>query len=888
MDFQGPLFDVRMRRGQGYNSYIQEPRVENAVEFRPRSANLHQNPLADATAKAADGVATTAETSKDTSEDTITTKTTTSANGKAIGPGVGQPPQNWNDFFPALLQYMSNNEASAAKSQNTKILPYLKPSPSGKANQTVLFSSKQVKSTSEIDRAMGFKASAAVKAGSIGPGAEAGTNLASSRDFNANTLNFLVHVRVVNERSDNDEIWDFNPVVGLTQRLKGITCADCEDEKSTAQGEVENPCPGCIHKRAIEFTRIYGDTFISDFVEGGEIYALVGIRSRNTANMNELRVYASAQLTPAAIPIQVKTDVDFNKKGREAFEQAETSIRVQWRGGGEIKNHDFQWGLDSLIQIANAFPSFVASASAKIRAVLTPYSAVKAFQKFQLSFPQAPLTLSYDHCALFVDTLYEDYKSFHSMWEELNDMISSPGNYKANVKKNTRKEPDKPQQRNQAERLRMSKEFVGNDSAAAADPSQFTETAFTLSSQRQETPALMSRDKRSSTAPLPKRFGITPVPEITPNVTIQARTSNILLTDLQGILNEDDDPKLEPLDPTNAQQLSRLRLLCRSAMLHIQEIAAELVIDPQKSQVTSEMDRDGIPRFVQPLYPYPGTLRSLLPVMSQTRTVGLQYDPIYYQWLDDIKIPASMQMDGHINDYAYDWHVCGDTLSRYKEYEHFHIGDFTLGKTQYPHAIAFQKTNSGILQYVNRKARDDVNMISGIAFRYNDAPQADFIDLQNRVLDDGKTKSAKSQSRLQYEVCVGQAPTSEADWTITADLSDVNPIATVNPVYKVGSGRICGLTLLKAGGDDEGSSENIIISHKSWEGRGAGKQPDPSPISPYLTFEPNNGSSPAERYWMFAGFMGAFEKVGPLKRDRALAKLAVIWKRRPEDMTEEE
>ena len=94
---------------------------------------------------------------------------------------------------------------------------------------------------------MGFKASAAVKAGSIGPGAEAGTNLATMEDFNANTLNFLIHVKVVNETPDKEEDWKFQKVEGLEEMLDKI-------------GSEHGP-----HKRAIEFTRIYGDTFISDF-----------------------------------------------------------------------------------------------------------------------------------------------------------------------------------------------------------------------------------------------------------------------------------------------------------------------------------------------------------------------------------------------------------------------------------------------------------------------------------------------------------------------------------------------------------------------------------------------------------------------------------------------
>ena len=235
----------------------------------------------------------TALTLKDAPGNVVAAETATTSNGKVVAPDASQSSPNWNDFFPALLENMSKGDAPAAKSHDNKVLPYLKPLSSSTANQTVLFSSKQVKKVSEISDAMGFKASAAVKTGTIGPGAEVGSNLASSGDFNSNTLNFLVHVKAVNEKDDYNESWNFNPVEGLVDRLKTIKGVTEEDS---------------AHKRAIEFTNIYGDTFISDFVEGGEIYALVGIKSRTTANMNDIRAYASAQLTPAAVPVQVKAE----------------------------------------------------------------------------------------------------------------------------------------------------------------------------------------------------------------------------------------------------------------------------------------------------------------------------------------------------------------------------------------------------------------------------------------------------------------------------------------------------------------------------------------------------------------------------------------------------
>jgi hypothetical protein len=50
-------------------------------------------------------------------------------------------------------------EYIAAGAKDSVVLPYLlKPSPGAKMNQTVFFSSKQIKNVGEIDKAMGFKA----------------------------------------------------------------------------------------------------------------------------------------------------------------------------------------------------------------------------------------------------------------------------------------------------------------------------------------------------------------------------------------------------------------------------------------------------------------------------------------------------------------------------------------------------------------------------------------------------------------------------------------------------------------------------------------------------------------------------------------------------------
>jgi hypothetical protein len=126
----------------------------------------------------------------------------------------------------ALIDHLSQSKdqtAGAAGAKDSVVLPYLlKPSPGTKMNQTVFFSSKHIKNVGETDKAMGFKASAAIKAGTIGPGAEAGSNLASTDDVKSNDLNFLVHVKVVNETVDRSEKWEFNEVTDLRNRIKEL------------------------------------------------------------------------------------------------------------------------------------------------------------------------------------------------------------------------------------------------------------------------------------------------------------------------------------------------------------------------------------------------------------------------------------------------------------------------------------------------------------------------------------------------------------------------------------------------------------------------------------------------------------------------------------------
>ena len=966
MDFQGPLYDVRMSRGQGYNSYIQEPRLYEAVKIEHKTEHFDLEKPATK--------AETAQPNGDVNDANHTQAATRSS-----------PAPTGTDLVRLIIDELRKSNSLVPTVDSSKKLPYLKPTASGRPNQTVLFSSKQVKSASEIDMAMGSKASAAVKAASIGPGAELGSNISTSDDFKGDAINFLVTVKVVNEKDDKNETWNFREVNNLRTRLSRIYCDSCrghatEEEhpnvedhatipvsdakietRQVVEREQKKPaCHTCGHKRAIEFTRIYGDTFISDFVEGGEIYALVNIRSASKTKLKDLKAYASAQLTPAAAPIQLKADTEFTKSGKEAWDQAETSIRVQWRGGGEIKTHDFQWGLDSLIQVANAFPTFVAATSAKIRAVLTPYAALESFQQLQNIFPQHTLTLNYDRCALFVDTLYEDYKVFRSMWDELNTIIESPDKYiERQVDKRAHRDRalkgagtggNDPPAVNRSPRSNSISSSNANSThgpkflsklinkAAGAESSrkgsilkmlgQRTDTISTQaaasaekvgpSNGNPEVEAMVAssvpqhghgarrhpkvtRDEERTVEVAQSVSSVSgdhvPAPGHVPDTKDVASSSAIPLTNLNEILElkESEDSKLVPLRPDETQKLSRLRLVCRFSMLHIQDLAANLVLDPQNTGSNFGRRDGGLPMFTQPRYPYPSTIRAILPVKPDNARNTPDYGAWHYTAVEDLHFPDSMKIypgSPYPDDYTYWWDVYGDALSDYLKYEHFQLGNFDPNNEEFPQAVAFQIHRPHMISSLDKKARNDENIISGLALRYNreGIPSPAYDDMENHKLntkDKQKTTSGVPlPSSLFHDISAGKPPLSEKDWTPIMWAGETAAFNRLNIYHKQGSGRVAGLEIYR---DEEAADGAVVfdllkqgeplISHKAWEGGdGKGKWSSGPPPPAYYAL-PGDGFS-AQKLWMFAGFVGAFEKTGFLKGERALAKLAVIWKRR--------
>ena len=143
--------------------------------------------------------------------------------------------------------------------------------------------------------------------------------------FHNSDLNFLIHVKVNNRHLVAPDLTEFSPINGTSPS---------------------------------DFTRLYGDTFISGFTEGGEFSALVSINVEgDSTDIRELLgtlfdfkggpVCGGAQAGAASI-------------------EGETTIAVSWTGGGNNADTG-DWTLASLRAAVFNFPQRVLSYPARTR-----------------------------------------------------------------------------------------------------------------------------------------------------------------------------------------------------------------------------------------------------------------------------------------------------------------------------------------------------------------------------------------------------------------------------------------------------------------------------------------------------------------------------------------
>lgn len=149
-----------------------------------------------------------------------------------------------------------------------------------------------------------------------------------------------------------------------------------------------------------DFTTVYGDCFISGFLEGGEFSAIISIKVHDKGNLSKVKLAAEAQLAVGASPLSVGASTNVDKERESAWKDTETTISVNWSGGGDIKPPGSNWDLASVVKAANEFPRGVSDVCSRTSAILTKYTALRTFQEENARIGYKYVILDYDLCGM--------------------------------------------------------------------------------------------------------------------------------------------------------------------------------------------------------------------------------------------------------------------------------------------------------------------------------------------------------------------------------------------------------------------------------------------------------------------------------------------------------
>ncbi|KAK6721154.1 hypothetical protein SNK04_000049 [Fusarium graminearum] len=246
-------------------------------------------------------------------------------------------------------------------------------------SQVVTYTSRFVSKLSEVTDEMNISGSLSIKYGAIG-GSGKGSFIDSDK-FKESDLNFFISVKVINQSINIKDALIF-------QALPSV------DDTN--------------------FVDVFGDCFISGFLEGGEFNALVSMKVLNKDKKTEIEAEAKVAMTIGPVELEAEAKVKVAKNNIQA--NTETTIQVGWSGGGSIKPMDEPWSIDTLMQTAARFPDLVAKTPQRTYAILTKYEALRSFMALK---PEKLLPIMYENAAIYTNALLDAYMDYKNIYRNI-------------------------------------------------------------------------------------------------------------------------------------------------------------------------------------------------------------------------------------------------------------------------------------------------------------------------------------------------------------------------------------------------------------------------------------------------------------------------------------
>ncbi|KAK0529324.1 hypothetical protein OC834_003732 [Tilletia horrida] len=252
--------------------------------------------------------------------------------------------------------------------------------------QIVNYTSKFVNKISEITDDLSISGSLSIKYNGI-MGSGSGSFLDAEKFFDSD-LKYFISVKVINSTINYKDALAFNPLRSCMR-----------DEK--------------------KFNEVFGNAFISGFLEGGEFNAVVLMKVHNKNKMRDIQAQAKVALT--AGPVEVSAQGNVALAEENITNNAETSIYVRWSGGGNIKPYDDEWTIKSVMAAAARFPALVGLFPQRTYAVLTKYENLRSYLELK---PVRLTPLRYELAQLYTNQLSDAFLEYKSLVKRLSTDIA--------------------------------------------------------------------------------------------------------------------------------------------------------------------------------------------------------------------------------------------------------------------------------------------------------------------------------------------------------------------------------------------------------------------------------------------------------------------------------
>jgi len=127
----------------------------------------------------------------------------------------------------------------------------------------------------------------------------------------------------------------------------------------------------------------------------------------------EIKAGLEAELTTPSIGGKITANVEISKNNLN--KETETTIAVNWAGGGSIKDPGLDWNITTLKQAAAAFPDFVAITPQRTFAILTKYTSLASFHAAQNNFSP----LDYENAGIYTGALLDSFMDYKVLWKQI-------------------------------------------------------------------------------------------------------------------------------------------------------------------------------------------------------------------------------------------------------------------------------------------------------------------------------------------------------------------------------------------------------------------------------------------------------------------------------------